>query len=98
MESFPGVVFRPGPTGRRAALARGPDVWQVVSRLQSLEERGDRAIAEGARWMDLSPDQIRLALAYYAEFADEIDAEIQTNEEAVERARRALEVQRRVIG
>jgi hypothetical protein len=24
----PGIVYRPGPTGRRAALAVGPDVWE----------------------------------------------------------------------
>ncbi len=27
---FPGVVYRPGPTGRRAGLVGGPGVWEVV--------------------------------------------------------------------
>jgi hypothetical protein len=27
MAEHPGVVFRDGPTGRRAGLAAGPDVW-----------------------------------------------------------------------
>src|SRR5258708_10903006 len=31
----PGIVFRPGPTGRRAALAAGPDVWEVVRAVKS---------------------------------------------------------------
>jgi hypothetical protein len=31
MEDHPGIVFRDGPTGRRAALAGGPDVWEVAS-------------------------------------------------------------------
>src|SRR5687767_9047700 len=62
MESFPGIVFRLGPSGRRAALARGPDVWEVVSRLRSLDARGDHAIGEAAKWMALGEDQIRLAL------------------------------------
>jgi hypothetical protein len=30
MSEHPGIVFRPGPTGRRAALAAGPDAWEVV--------------------------------------------------------------------
>ena len=30
MARHPGVVFRPGPVGRRAALADGPDIWQVA--------------------------------------------------------------------
>lgn len=31
----PGIVFRPGPTGRRAGLAGGPDVWEVVRAVRS---------------------------------------------------------------
>src|SRR5229473_5980908 len=31
----PGVVFRDGPTGRRAALAGGPDVWEVIRAVKS---------------------------------------------------------------
>src|SRR5258708_29098608 len=41
----PGVVFRDGPTGRRAALAGGPDVWEVMRALKparSAEPRLDR--------------------------------------------------------
>ena len=29
MEDHPGIVFRDGPTGRRAGLAAGPDLWEV---------------------------------------------------------------------
>jgi hypothetical protein len=32
--AHPGVVFNPGPTGRRAALAGGPDVWEVTAALR----------------------------------------------------------------
>ena len=31
MDEHPGIVFRGGPTGRRAALAGGPDVWEVMA-------------------------------------------------------------------
>src|SRR5688572_11200717 len=30
----PGVMFKPGPSGRRAALAGGPDVWEVAAALR----------------------------------------------------------------
>ena len=30
MEDHPGIAFRDGPTGRRAALAAGPDIWEGV--------------------------------------------------------------------
>jgi hypothetical protein len=35
MSEHPGIVFRPGPTGRRAGLAGGPDVWEVVRAVKS---------------------------------------------------------------
>src|SRR5258708_32514103 len=35
MSEHPGIMFRPGPTGRRAALAGGPDVWEVVRAIKS---------------------------------------------------------------
>ena len=31
MADHPGVIFKDGPSGRRAALAYGPDVWEVIS-------------------------------------------------------------------
>ena len=36
----PGIIFKDGPTGRRAALAGGPDVWEIVNVLRELDERG----------------------------------------------------------
>jgi hypothetical protein len=35
MAEHPGVIFRTGPTGRRAALAGGPDVWEVIRAVKS---------------------------------------------------------------
>src|SRR5258708_19507256 len=35
MSEHRGIMFRPGPTGRRAALAGGPDVWEVVRAIKS---------------------------------------------------------------
>src|ERR1700680_500519 len=35
MTEHPGVVFRDGPTGRRAGLAAGPDVWEVMRAVKS---------------------------------------------------------------
>ena len=30
MSDHPGVIFKDGPSGRRAALAYGPNVWEIV--------------------------------------------------------------------
>jgi len=35
MKEHPGVVFREGPSGRRAVLIGGPDVWEVVRVVKS---------------------------------------------------------------
>ena len=70
----PGIVFRPGPAGRRPGLAGGPDVWEVVRVVRNMETRGDRAIAEAASWLGLSAAQVRIAVEYYADYPAEIDA------------------------
>jgi hypothetical protein len=85
MEDHPGIVFRDGPTGRRAALARGPDVWEVVGGMRGSEKRGEEAIAATAEWLALSIPEVRIAVRYYAAFQDEIDARIRLNDEEAER-------------
>src|SRR5215204_1814392 len=35
MSEHPGVVFRDGPTGRRAGLVAGADVWEIVRAVKS---------------------------------------------------------------
>jgi hypothetical protein len=74
MDRHPGIVFRPGPAGRRAALVGGPDVWEVVRVVRNVETRGDRAIAEAASWLGLSATQVRIAVEYYADYQAEVDA------------------------
>lgn len=97
MEQHPGIVFRPGPSGRRAALFRGPDVWEIVGLVRSLETRGQAAIAEASEWLGLAVDQIRVALDYYGEFPDEIDREIEANDIATARAERIARTQQQLI-
>jgi|ERR1700709_1669587 len=74
MDRHPGIVFRPGPAGRRPGLAGGPDVWEVVRVVRNVETRGERAIAEAASWLGLSASQVRIAVEYYADYPAEIDA------------------------
>lgn len=74
MDRHPGIVFRPGPAGRRPGLAGGPDVWEVVRVVRNAEARGDRAIAEAANWLGLTAAQVRIAVEYYADYPAEIDA------------------------
>lgn len=96
-QDFPGIVFRDGPTGRRAALAVGPDVWEIASALRDVDEKGEAAIEGVAAEFSLTPSAVRLALSYYGAFSHEIDAEVAENDSAAEEARRSWEAQRRLV-
>ncbi len=98
MAAHPGILFRDGPTGRRAALLQGPDVWEVISLLRRLQPRGEEALASAAEHLGTHPSTIRTAVGYYAEFGDEIDAEIAANERALERARASMARQNELLG
>jgi hypothetical protein len=86
MEDHPGVVFRDGPTGRRAALAGGPDVWEVIAAVRGSGLDGEKALAAAAEWGSLSLAQVRAAVHYYAEYPREIDERIARNVEEADAA------------
>jgi hypothetical protein len=96
MEDHPDIVFRDGPTGRRAALAAGPDVWEVIETLRGTELTGEQAIAATAEWGALTTAQVRAAVGYYAEFKAEVDERIDFNHSEAER-RRASDVRAREV-
>jgi hypothetical protein len=85
MQLHPGIVFRAGPGGRRAGLAGGPDVWEVVRVFRGLapDEDGVRRTGE---LMSLLAQQVEVAIRYYAEFQDEIDSWIRELDQEAERA------------
>ncbi len=74
MDAHPGIVFRPGPAGRRPGLPGGADVWEVARVVRNSEARGEAAVDVAAEWLGLQPAQVRVAVGYYAEYRDEIDA------------------------
>ena len=83
MAEHPGIVFKDGPSGRRAALAYGPDVWEVVKVLEEIDERGSAAVQAAAEVLTLRESRVRAAMHYYAAYPEEVDAEIaQANEES----------------
>jgi hypothetical protein len=98
MSDYPGIVFRDGPAGRRAALAGGPDVWEVIETLKGTRQRGEKAIEATAAWGNLVPAQVRLAVRYYGDFRDEIDERIRLNQQEAEHQRAGWERAREAIG
>lgn len=79
---FPGIVYRDGTTGRRAGLADGPDVWEIIRDLATIAGPEDDRISTLAEEVDLSPRQVELAVAFYSQFPQEIDERISVNERA----------------
>lgn len=73
MEAHPGIVFVKTITGeRRAALRVGPQVWTVAEAWQQHPSE-QRTPAEVAAALGLTVREVETALAYWAEYRDEID-------------------------
>jgi hypothetical protein len=88
---YPGVIFRGPGHDRRAALAAGPDVWEIVARLQELDGPEERRITLLAEESELHPRLIRIALDYAAGHASEIRERIDRNRAMAERSRAAAQ-------
>jgi len=84
----PGVVFKPGPSGRRAALAGGPDVWEIASALRHTSGTEAQRVAALAQEFGLAERQVVIALNYAAAHREEIDVRIQANDRAFEEGER----------
>lgn len=93
----PGIIFRGPLHDRRPALAAGPDVWEIVARLQDLEGGVEARISDLADETELNPRLIRLALDYAAEHADDVSDRIRRNREAVERSEQAARARAALI-
>lgn len=75
-EEHPLVTFRDGPTGRRAGLFGGPDVWEVAMWLEDMHEEPNPVLTL-AQETALSPAQIEASQHYRAAYPDEIAARIE---------------------
>lgn len=84
---YPGIIFRGPAHDRRAALAAGPDVWEVIARLQELDGSEEQRISLLSAESDLHPRLIRIALDYAAEHPAEVRERIERNQAVAERSR-----------
>lgn len=96
MAEHPGIVFRDGPAGRRASLAAGSDVWEVICSLRDAKAR-EPGLTEASRIQlvagnsGLTVGQVRTAVDYYASYPDEIDRQLRDADAAEETALAAWE-------
>lgn len=94
----PLIRFVDGPTGRRARLVRGPDVWELVWFVQRSAATGEDKVAHAAEWFRIPAADVEAALAYYAAFMDEIDERIRANDDAVAEAEAIAAGRQQLLG
>jgi hypothetical protein len=75
-DEHPLITFRDGPTGRRAGLIGGPDVWEAALWVEDLAADPDPAATLVAESV-LTRPQVDAALRYRAAYPDEIAARIE---------------------
>jgi hypothetical protein len=86
-DEHPMITFRDGPTGRRAGLIGGPDVWEVAMWIDDLGDVKD-AVAELESDGVVTRAQIDAASRYRDMYPDEIAARIELHQSATTAAER----------
>lgn len=94
MVEHPGISFQDGPTGRRAVVQGGLDVWELVEVIRA--HAG--SLEDAAAYLERPVTVLAIAARYYAAFPQEIDARIRANEAAAAREQELAEAQRRLLG
>jgi hypothetical protein len=74
-DEHPMITFRDGPTGRRAGLITGPDVWEVAMWIDDLAGTKDPAKTLANEGV-VTQAQIDAAMRYQAAYPDEVRARI----------------------
>ena len=87
MEEHPGILFREGPTGRRATVVGGPDVWEIVRTLKAARTAepdlsDDELLAMLEDNTGVPRRMVRTALEYWGVYPGEVDALIEHAERA----------------
>ena len=103
MHEHPLIVFRDGPAGRRARLAGGPDVWEVVGAVRSVREAepgltGDDALGLVAETAGVPVPLLRAALAYWGDYPEEVDAFLDRARADAARAQAGWRRQQELLG
>jgi sulfur carrier protein ThiS len=95
--AHPGIVFKPGPSGRRAALAGGPDVWEIVAALRDTHGSEAERVAALAAQFGIHERQVAIALDYAAAHRDDVEARIEANDRALAEAERVARERERLL-
>jgi uncharacterized protein (DUF433 family) len=95
LEHHPMIRFHEGEARRRRALVAGTRlyVFQIIATLRE----HDGSIDDTAAYFDVSPRLVRAALDYYADFPDEVEADLDETQETAESERLRWERQQRAL-
>jgi uncharacterized protein (DUF433 family) len=95
LSEHPLVYFRVGGSGirRPALVGTRLDLWQVIATLRA----NGNDVASTAKSLQVSVPQVRAAVQYYAEYADEIDAFARDEQAFADRERERWERAQRVL-
>ncbi len=97
MEAHPMVVFRDGPSGRRPQLVGGPEVSDVIGAIVGGDVPPEHRRSRAAELLGLSETMVDAVMAYYADYSDEVDAEIQLRAERASTAEAAWRRQQELL-
>ena len=96
-DAHPFVIFRDGPAGRRPVLVGGPEVADVIGAAVRGDVPVDQRRARVAELMNISETLVDAAVAYYADFTDEIDALLADRAREADEAEAAWRRQRALL-
>jgi hypothetical protein len=94
---FSGIVYRDGPTGRRAAIVGGPDVWEIIQALTQMPGQGEARVRALSDELALSAAQIHLALDFYGANPGEVDERIADDERTAHQLRQRINIRERLL-
>jgi uncharacterized protein (DUF433 family) len=93
-DTHPLIQFLDGPSGRRASMiGSGLDVWEVIATVRDNEG----SIEDTAAYLEIPVGLVQAAVAYYGEYRNEIDSEIELNEAEYQRGLEAAAAGERAL-
>lgn len=92
------VSFRDGPAGRRPVLAGGPEVADVIGAIVGGDVTVGERRSRAADLLGVSEPLVDAALAYYADYTDEIDELLAERVRLADEAEASWNRQRELLG
>jgi hypothetical protein len=91
------VTFRGPAHDRRAGLAAGPDIWEIIARLQELHGSEEQRITVLSEESGIHPRLVRIALDFAVQHATEMRRRIDRNRAMADQSREALQQRRALL-